>query len=532
MRRALWIGAAAMAAAWSLAGAEKANWDALGKRWWAHVQYLADDKLEGRDTGSAGFEKAAQYVAGHFRQAGLRPAGAQGYFQPVEFVARQIDEAHSSLELVQEGKAERLKLGDEAFFDLGANPAEKIEAPMVFVGYGLSVPELAYDDLAGLDLRGKIAVLVTGGPTKMPGPIKAHYQTGEERWKALKKAGVIGVARIQNPKAIEVPWSRTSASRLQPEMELADPALREGEGERIALRINPERAEKFFEGSGHTYAEMEGAVKADQPLPHFALTKTVRAKIGVKRWKVASKNVAGVLPGSDEKLRNEYVVVSAHLDHVGVGEPVDGDRIYNGAMDDASGIASLIEIARAMHDASAKPRRSILFLAVTGEEKGLLGSKYFAAHPTVDGRNIVADLNMDMFLPLFPLKWLEVQGLGESTLGDDVREAAAGVGVQVQADKEPDRNRFIRSDQYSFIRKGVPALAFKFGYVPGDAEEKTFRAWYHDRYHAPSDDAKQPVDLAAAAHFNDILVRLAARVANAAERPRWKSDSFFRRFAQ
>lgn len=526
------MGAAAMVAAWSLAGAEKTDWDALGKRWWAHVQFLADDKLEGRDTGSKGFETAARYVAEHFREAGLQPAGTQGYFQPVEFAARQIDETHSSLELVREGKAERLTLGNEAFFDLEANPGEKVEAPMVFVGYGLSVPEMDYDDFAGLDLRGKIAVLVTGGPASMPGPVKAHYQTGEERWKALKKAGVIGVAKIQNPKAIEVPWSRTSASRLQPEMELADAGLREAEGERIALRINPGRAEKFFEGSGHTYAEIEAAVKADQALPHFPLAKTVRARIAVKRWSVASKNVAGMLPGSDERLKNEYVVVSAHLDHVGVGEPVDGDRIYNGAMDDASGIASLIEIAQAMHDAGAKPKRSILFLAVTGEEKGLLGSKYFAAHPTVDGRNIVADLNMDMFLPLFPLKQLEVQGLGESTLGDLVREAAAEAGVQVQADKEPDRNRFIRSDQYSFIRRGVPSLAFKFGYVPGDPEEKVFRAWYHDRYHAPSDDAKQPVNVAAAAQFNDILERLAGRVADAAERPRWKSESFFRRFAQ
>ncbi len=526
------MGAAAVIAAWSLAGAEKTDWDALGKRWWAHVQYLADDKLEGRDTGSRGFETAARYVAGHFRNAGLRPAGTQGYFQPVEFAARQIDEAHSSLELVREGKAERLTLGDEAFFGLEANPGENVEAPMVFVGYGLRVPEMNYDDFAELDLRGKIAVLVTGGPAKMPGPVKAHYQTGEERWKALKEAGVIGVAKIQNPKAIEVPWSRTSASRLQPDMELAEPGLGEAEGEQIALRINPERAEKFFEGSGHTYAEIEAALKADQPLPHFPLAKTVRARIAARRWQVKSNNVAGVLPGSDEKLRNEYVVLSAHLDHVGIGEPVEGDRIYNGAMDDASGIASLIEIARAMHDAGAKPRRSILFLAVTGEEKGLLGSRYFAAHPTVDGRNIVADLNMDMFLPLFPLKWLEVQGLGESTLGDEVRGIAAETGVQVQADKEPDRNRFIRSDQYSFIRKGVPALAFKFGYVPGDAEEKIFRAWYHDRYHAPSDDAKQPVDVAAAAQFNAILERLAAHVADAAERPRWKSDSFFRRFAQ
>jgi Zn-dependent M28 family amino/carboxypeptidase len=223
------------------------------------------------------------------------------------------------------------------------------------------------------------------------------------------------------------------------------------------------------------------------------------------------------------------VVVSAHLDHLGIGEPVNGDRIYNGAMDDASGDASLIEIARAMK--GSQPKRSILFLSVTGEEKGELGSQYFAAHPTVPG-TIVADINMDMYLPLFPLKYLEVQGLGESTLGDDVRAVASEAGVQIQADKEPEHNRFIRSDQYSFIKKGVPALAFKFGWVSGTPEEKTFKAWYAERYHGPSDDLSQAVDLEAAAQFNAILEKLALRVADADHRPEWKSDSFFRRFAQ
>jgi Zn-dependent M28 family amino/carboxypeptidase len=247
------------------------------------------------------------------------------------------------------------------------------------------------------------------------------------------------------------------------------------------------------------------------------------------RSKVQSENVVGLLPGSDPELKKEYVVVSAHLDHLGIGEPVNGDRIYNGAMDDASGDASLIEIARAVKD--AKPKRSILFLSVTGEEKGELGSLYFAAHPTVSGP-ILADINMDMYLPLFPLKYLEVQGLGESTLGDDVRAVAAMAGVQVQADKEPEHNRFIRSDQYSFIKRGIPALAFKFGYIPGAPEEKTFRAWYAERYHAPSDDLSQPVNLAAAAQFDTILEKLALRVADADHRPEWKPDSFFRRFAQ
>jgi Zn-dependent M28 family amino/carboxypeptidase len=226
------------------------------------------------------------------------------------------------------------------------------------------------------------------------------------------------------------------------------------------------------------------------------------------------------------------VVISAHLDHLGIGEPVNGDKIYNGAMDDASGIASLIEVARGLKESGAKPKRSILFLAVTAEEKGLLGSQYFATHPTVDAKNIVADLNMDMFLPLFPLKYLEVQGLGESSLGEEVRTVAEAAGVQVQADKQPDHNRFIRSDQYSFIRKGVPALAFKFGWLPGTPEEKTFNDWYKERYHGPADDANQPVDLAGAAQFDAILQALAMRVANADQRPQWKSDSFFKRFAQ
>ncbi len=222
--------------------------------------------------------------------------------------------------------------------------------------------------------------------------------------------------------------------------------------------------------------------------------------------------------------------MSAHLDHVGIGEPVNGDRIYSGAMDDASGDASLIEIARSLKESRATPKRSILFLSVTGEEKGLLGSQYFATHPTVSGR-LVAGLNMDMFLPLFPLKYLEVQGLSESSLGDDIRAVAESANVSVQADKEPEHNRFIRSDQYSFIKHGVPALAFKFGYIPGTPEEEIFKAWYAERYHAPSDDLDQPVDLVAAAQFNAILEKLILRVANAVRRPEWKPDSFFRRFA-
>lgn len=334
---------------------------------------------------------------------------------------------------------------------------------------------------------------------------------------------------IPNPKSMDIPWARQMAAWGTPRMSLADPSLAATAGLQFSASWNPEKADDLLAGSGHTFGQILDAATHEQPLPHFALPSSANATVSTSSKRVTSKNVAGVRPGSDPKLKNEYVIISAHLDHLGTGSPVHGDSIYNGAMDDASGVASLIEIAKALSREQTVTGRSMLFLAVTGEEKGELGSLVFASHPTVNG-SIVADLNMDMFLPLFPLQWLEVQGLNESTLGDDIRVVAEAAGVKVQADKEPNRNRFIRSDQYSFIKKGVPALAFKFGYIPGGPEEKVFHDWYAERYHGVTDDVDQPVDLAAAAQFNSILKALALRVADTPQRPAWNLNSFFRRF--
>jgi Zn-dependent M28 family amino/carboxypeptidase len=263
---------------------------------------------------------------------------------------------------------------------------------------------------------------------------------------------------------------------------------------------------------------------ADQgrPLPHFPLHVSLRATEHMKLSEVESQNVIGLLPGSDPALKNEYVVFGAHLDHLGVGAPINGDRIYNGAMDDGSGIASLIEIADIAKQENLRPRRSILFVAVTGEEKGLLGSQYFTSAPTVPLENIVADM--------FPLKSLQVMGLDESTLGGDIRAVAAKAGVAVQPDPEPQRNLFIRSDQYNFIRNGVPALTFKFGYEKGSPQEKLAKDWLRERYHAPSDDLNQPVDKPAASEYNRVMLDLGMRVADASTRPHWNADSFFKRF--
>jgi hypothetical protein len=449
----------------------------------------------------------------------------------MDFDVVRVDEPGCSLELIRDGRPEAVQLGVDAIFAVSTRSAERTEAEAVFVGYGLKVPEHQYDDLGELDLRGKIAVFLTGGPASMSSAIKAHYQSLEERRKALREAGVAGTIAIPNPKAFERPWSRVAASRYEPRMELRDPGDDIPPPFPFVALWNTDRAEGLFSSSGHRFQEVLDANEANQPLPHFPLRVTLRARVAVTRSQVRSENVVGLLPGSDPVLRKEYVVVSAHLDHIGIGEPVNGDRIYSGAMDDASGDASLIEVARAIREAGATPKRSIVFLSVTGEEKGLLGSQYFASHPTVTGP-IVADLNMDMYNPLFPLKYLEVQGLEESTLGDDIRAVAEPVGVQVQPDQEPDHNLFIRSDQYSFIKKGVPALTFKFSYLPGTPEEKLFKSWLTERYHAPLDDLEQPVDLAAAAQFNSLLEKLTLRVADADRRPEWRPSSFFRRFAK
>lgn len=555
------------------------DYAAEGKLWWAHVQFLADDKLQGRDIGTDGFQQALTYVTGRFQSLGLKPAGDSGYLQPVKFESRQLLQDQCSLALVKDGVSTPLALGADATLSARADLAPAMQAPMVFVGYGLVIPEAHWNDLEGIDLKGKIAVYVSApGPADAPAAVKSHLTSAAERWNVLHNAGAIGIATIAagrgapgaggaaaapagpgtqaggaNPPAnfantattadgavATLPAADNAAAAAggrggrgapPPSISLADPALSETAGMAVSLAITPRGAEKFFEGSGHTFAEIQQLARDNKPLPRFPLTAELRTQTALKRDTLESSNIAAKFPGTG-KLKDEYVIFSAHLDHVGVGRPVNGDSIYNGAMDNASGVATVIEVARLLKESKAKTNRSIIFLTVTAEEKGELGSRYFAAHPTVPFKRIVADINLDMFLPLFPLKVIEVQGLMESTLGDAVRAAAEADGVAVQIDQEPDQNRFIRSDQYSFIRHGIPSLAFKFGYEKGSPDETTRKNWVRDRYHKPSDDLTQPIDTEAAARFNRIMLRLLEKVADDPARPTWRADSFFRRFAQ
>src|ERR1700682_990572 len=526
-----------MAACLAIAGAMQAVQSAPsarhfdGNSWWAHVKFLADDSLEGRETGSEGLRKAESYVVDQFSKAGLQPAGIDGFYQPVKFVSREIVEKESGAALVRNGKVEPLTLGEDAYFGTRIDAsAEETTAPLVFVGYGLKVPENNYDDLAGLDLQGKVVVYMSGSPADIPDALASHYQTIAERWKSLKQAGVVGIVAIPNPASMDIPWSRMSLNRAHPQMDLADSEFHELAGQKVALTFNPTRAEMLFAGSGHTFLELADLAKDRKPLPRFPLLVSLKSRARVERREVDSENVSAELPGNDPKLRNEFVVLSAHIDHLGIGEPINGDRIYNGAMDNGSGVALLLDMAASLRQ--EKLRRSILFVFVTAEEKGLLGSKYFAARPTVDPKSIVADINVDMFLPIVPLIVLKVKGLAESDLGDAATRAAESFGVRVQPDLQPLRNSFIRSDQYNFVRHGIPSLNMEIGFVPDSPEQKIFKDWLTNHYHAPSDDINQRVDLAAAALYEEIMRKLLISVANDNARPQWKADSFFRRYAK
>ena len=503
-----------------------------GKTWWDTVTEISDDKYQGRDTGSKGERQAQEYIVGKLKALGVEPAGSNGFYQGVKLRTLEIDEPHSQLSLVRDGHAQALALGEQAFFSTRFPPAPKVDAPLVFVGYGLNIPEKKYNDFAGLDLTNKVAVILTGSPADIPSALSAHYQSRAERWKALKAAGAIGLIQIPNPASMDLPWSRMSLNRNHASMDLIGPEFDETAGARLAVTFNPVHADLLLQGTGHTFEEIAALGKDRKPLPRFPLKVSVSATAVTHSQNVDSTNIVARIPGTDPQFADEYVVLSAHIDHVGIGEPINGDRIYNGAMDNGSGSSLLLDIARSLKQTHTKLKRSLLLVWVTGEEKGLLGSKYFAEHPTVAAKSMVADINTDMFLPIVPLKVLTVYGLAESDLGERVTQVGNHLSVRIQPDPLPLLNVFIRSDQYNFVRHGIPSLMIDVGAEPGTPEAATIKAWRTERYHAPSDDSNQPVDLATAAGYEEVIRALVIEIANDPKRPQWKQDSFFRRYAE
>jgi Zn-dependent M28 family amino/carboxypeptidase len=504
-----------------------------GQSWWNYVKVLADDNMEGRDTGSEGLKRAEAYIVEQLKADGLRPAGTDGYYQPVKLIARRTLENDSSLALFHDGRTEALSFERDAYFVNRISQAPKVDAPLVFVGWGLDIPEKGYSDLQGADLKGKVAVLLSGGsPSEIPGPLSAHYNAIRQRWSALKKAGAIGIIFIPNPHSMDIPWERLKVLRTQIGMAPADETLDDANGMKLGVAFNPASADKLFAGSGHTFQEISDLAKARKPLPRFPLKVELRARTKMQVQELESSNIVAKIEGNDPKLKQDCIVVSAHIDHLGIGEPINGDRIYNGAMDNGSGSAMLLDFARLFKENRPTFKRSVILLWITGEEKGLLGSRYFAEYPTVPASSIVANINTDMFLPIIPLQAVTVYGINESDLGEWAAKMAKQHGIEAQDDPKPQRNSFIRSDQYNFIRKGVPAVAMAVGCKLDTPQQKVIDEWLHNHYHAPSDDAQQPVNLETAGKFEGLVWDLLAFTANSEKTPEWKRESFFKRFAQ
>jgi hypothetical protein len=477
--------------------------NAATRRWWSYVTALANDGMEGRDTGSEAYQRAARYVSAEFEREGLQPAGEHGYFQAVPMQRVRLNTAASQAVIERKSGSHVFAWLREITMTAGPGLPDAIAAPLVFRGSAPEPPE-------GLDLSGKIIVRLTapvGTPAaNLPAP---PLPSGA--------VGTLGIDNLDGPERRRWPAAYAVNVALAETPPAPNPVP--------ALFLNPAVAEELFQGSGHTYAQLKQLYDAGMPLPWFEIPATLRATLRWETSMISSDNVLGILPGSDPALKNEYVVVSAHLDGYGFGEPIHGDGLYNGAFDDAAYVATLLDLAARWKSSSVKLRRSVLFAVVTGEEKGLLGSRYYVAHTTVPKDQIVADINLDQLRPLFPLKLLTMLALDDSTLGDTARAVGESMGIRIQADPEPDRNLLRRSDHINFIRIGVPSTGFIFGYEKGSGEEAIYRRWYADRYHSPSDDLKQPWDPEAAAKFNDFFRRLVETVANADERPQWKAGS-------
>ncbi len=486
--------------------------------WWHHITVLADDSMRGRRTGTEDYVKAAHYVADQFAAVGLQPGGSDGYFQSVHLASAALDPEQSGVVLRDAGGDDTLHLGSDASFQIKPSTRASADGPIVFVGYGLHLPGV-HDDLAGVDLRGKVAVYLNRMPQGLNATLFAHGRAS--RWKELERLGAVaGIAIADAPAPGR---ARPPARAPRPVLGLAEDPTDRG----ILINLQAADAERLFAGSGHTYAEMIALADAQKPVPSFDLKPKLHAWVTIANTAVDAPNVVGILRGNDPKLRDQYLVVSAHLDHLGVGRPVNGDSIYNGAMDNASGIATLLETAAAFHDRQVTPRRSVIFLAVTGEEEGELGSAYFAIHPTVPQEQIVADLNTDMYLPIIPLTGVFAYGWDESDLGKDILPVLKAHGLANLADPEPEQVRFIRSDQYSFIQRGIPALAFKTGYIKDSPEDKTISEWLANRYHKPSDDLSQPVNLQTAVAFDSLYFDIVRTIADRDTRPAWYPASVF-----
>jgi Zn-dependent M28 family amino/carboxypeptidase len=505
------------------------------QRFRAHVAFLADDLLAGRRTASPGHEIAARYVATQFESYGLQPGGSDGgWYQRIPFQRTEYVAGGSFATITGAAGEQRFAHGADVL--VGINPREPsldVSAPLVFVGYGVENALLGLDDYRGLDVRGKIVVALRGYPKGLPSEEGAHVSATKAE--AAQKHGAIGIIGVDTLLSAKTrPWKRRIETANEASFDWVGPdglAHVEAPGIRVTAAANDTAAAAIFAGAPRTLESIRREADRAGARPRgFPLKAQVRLQSQSTATRLSSPNVIGVLPGSDPVLAQQYVVLSAHLDHIGEKDPVPGeppgtDRINNGALDNAAGIATMLEVARAAAAAPDRPRRSIVFLASTAEEEGLLGADYYARFPTVPIRQVVGNVDLDMPLLLYPFTDVIAFGADHSTFGSLVARAAGTMGIALAPDPMPQEGIFTRSDHYRFVRQGVPAVFLATGFANGG--EKAWGEFLAGNYHHPGDDLAQAIDWDSGARFADVNYRITRAMADDDATPRWIERDFF-----
>lgn len=501
----------------------------------ADVHFLADDLLEGRAAGTRGYDLASLYVANRYRAIGLAPAGDDGtYFQRVPLLEARRQREGAQFTLERDDGAVSFIFQDEYLPGMNFNAASHVlSAPLVFVGQAVHAPDLGYDDFKNVDVRGKVAVYFSGAPSSFSNTQRAFHASGREKMAQLVAHGAIGTIGIGNPvDDAKYPWARGARNWEMPGMRLVDAGGKPVDAWpelRATASLSVAGARKLLAGAPMPVDEIFERRESGK-LESFDLPGRVTLAGATTLQAVDSRNVVGKLAGSDPALAAEHIVYSAHLDHIGIGAEVDGDGIYNGAFDNALGIAVMLQAATELKADATAPRRSLLFVAVTAEERGLLGATYFAQFPTVAKASLVANINMDM--PVFLTEVTDVVPIGieHSTLEADVRAAAAQLGVGLTADPKPEEVVFVRSDQYAFVREGIPAVYLDAGIKARNPDIDAL-ALYEDfltgHYHQPSDETDLAINYESAAMLSRLNAAIGRRVGDADTRPAWKDGDFF-----
>ncbi len=508
--------------------------DISGAKIRAHTRFLSTDLMEGRGVGTRGEQLATEYLATEFELAGAKPAGDNGaYYQRVPLTG-VTTEPGVTLGASGKGAPMSFRWSDE-FIGVSQrqNALDEFDAEAVFVGHGITAPEYQWDDFKNADVRGKVVVLFTNEPQSddpklFGGRALTYYGRWTFKYEEALRRGAVAALIIHTTPTAGYGWEvvRNSWGHENPQVKL--------ESGQAALAfagwLTTEAGERLLKASGHSVAELVKAADARdfRPIP---LGLRIRGRIPSKVRQIVTRNVAAIIPGSDPALASEAVIFSAHWDHLGIGTPVNGDSIYNGAVDNATGCAILIEIARAWASLGQKPKRSALFLAVTAEEGGLRGSEYYAQHPLIPPGKTVAGLNFDAFFPLGRTRDIVVAGAERTTFYPMVEDAARRFQFEIKPDPRPEQGSYYRSDHFSFAKAGIPSFSIHLGSdflsKPPGAGAEIFAEFNAKHYHQPSDEFHEEWDFSGLEQIARFSMLVGKTAANIDRLPTWNAGDEF-----